>query len=66
MRCMGNQLIGQLLLGFVRKVPGMGVAQAIHLPLDGFADCGVPVAQTADGSSPRRVEIPLAVGVVQK
>jgi hypothetical protein len=60
----GNEFVCQELLGFVRKIPGVSVAEAIHLTLNGLADRRVTVAQAADGGSSRRIEIALAASVV--
>jgi hypothetical protein len=60
----GNQLVGEQLLGLVRKIPGVSVAKAVNLSLNGFADRRVTVAQAADGRSSRRVEVSFSASVV--
>jgi hypothetical protein len=61
---MGNQFVGEELLGLVRKIPGVRVAETVNLSLNGFANRRMTVTQAADGRSSRRVEIPLPVRVV--
>ena len=61
---MGNQFVGEQFLGFVHEIAGVRAPKAVNLPLDGFADRRMTVAQAADCRSPRCIEIPLTASVV--